>query len=524
MRINRFALIIAAFFMLFANVSFAQIADSRCDPVQLKMIEAEAAANGSMVLHIENHGTAPLLDPKVFPEKSGINFAQLFTGPGPGDSNDRAALYKTAAGVMRMAYGVAYFEKNTPDPDFYGAVVDKVIAGRFQRHVLPCGTKATATVYKATRGRNGVTTIQTIRNLVLGYNSAGTIIEAVNGKQSFIQDHCGNLVALENVVVTFQPIAPPAPPVAAPTPVPDPEPIVREAAPQPEPRAELPLPPRPPAPAEPTIAPVPEPVPVPVQVAEVENGGPSFMVGVGLIVGSFRTEYDFPDPKKGNVPQHHSFKAPVIVARFDQSPSQGVFVAAMFTIGGSTSNMKFDTSTESGVVKKRDEENSRDEIMRLKAGYKFPVGDVLSIGVSINFDRQCLCEKYVAQNTDTTTKRTIKTTGIGIEASGSTDSEDHKVTVRVGGTIGIAGNRTKWTEQVYHGPPPINFPRVEDTKEDAKMNALEGEVDVQVAGPVSIFANARWNSVKSIRPVAHTAGEKTSSKSAMVGVGFNWGK
>ncbi|MEO8065739.1 MAG: hypothetical protein ABI643_02695 [Candidatus Doudnabacteria bacterium] len=244
-------------------------------------------------------------------------------------------------------------------------------------------------------------------------------------------------------------------------------------------------------------------------------------VGIGYVFGSVNTDFTYPDPKRGDVPQKHKFAAPVLTVRVDQSAHKGAFGSVTASFLGNTSDQLYQDLQGNWLSKKRDSDTSRDKLLQIRGGYKLAVGDVLSIGVSLDFDRTCFCETYFAQNTTTVTERSFQTYGVGVEASGSTKSDDHRLTVRAGGTLGLGGSRDKWTTQHYNGDtktPAIDFPKVTDEQEQAKLNRLGADVDVQAIGRVHVFANVSWSHYKSVRPTSHTAHESTSSMATIVGV------
>ena len=248
------------------------------------------------------------------------------------------------------------------------------------------------------------------------------------------------------------------------------------------------------------------------------NNGVIFDASVGYLYAPIRTEYSYSNPSSGDVPQKHNFAAPIISARFDQSRHSGVYASAMTTFLGLDTEQVYQDLQGNWLGKKRDSDTSRDKMLSVNAGYKFPVGDIVSVGAGMGFDYTCLCEKYFAQNTDSQTERSFKTLGVAVEASGS--SNNGRLTVHAGGTFGLWGQRNKWTQQVYQGPPVINFPKVTDAQQDAKLNRVSGEVEIRVAGPVHVFANVGWSRWNSNRPgpASNPATENTSATTFVAGI------
>ncbi|MBI4049745.1 MAG: hypothetical protein HY395_02960 [Candidatus Doudnabacteria bacterium] len=268
---------------------------------------------------------------------------------------------------------------------------------------------------------------------------------------------------------------------------------------------ELPPRPEPPAPRVRRPRPLP-PLPPPVAVREKEEGI-IYQIGTGIIAGPVKTTYEYPDPNRGNVPQRHKMFAPVLTAQVDQSSQGGFFGSLTTSFAGSAWGMKLQDITGAWSGKSRDDDDSRDKLLRLSGGYKFPLGDVVSVGVGLSYDRFCLCEKYFAQNTNTVTKRSYRTLGLSVEATAATESRG--LVVRVEGTLGLTGKREKWTKQNYQGPPPIDFPRIVDQRESAKLHRLGAEADIRIAGPVRGFVGVSWSRWDSKRPIAHPAQEHT---------------
>lgn len=311
------------------------------------------------------------------------------------------------------------------------------------------------------------------------------------------------------------------------TPLPPP-PAPVQFVPLPPPPAPIPVPQPPPPPAEKVerrvYTPTPEaPAPPPVhRHVAADEGGMSASVGIGYTVGSVNTDYTYPNPSSGDVPQRHNFKSPVLMFRFDQAERHGLFLegsAAMF--GGSATNQEYQDLTGVWLTKNRTTDNGQDTSLEVKAGYKVGLGDVMSVGASINYNRLRLAESYNAQNTDTRNERSFTGFGIGVEGTAASRSESHKVLVRVAATFGLSGTRDKWTTQTYNGPPVIVFPKVTDDQQTAKMNAVSAMVDFQAMGPIHLFGNYQWSGWSSNRPTSNMATtEHTKSSGFTFGVRF----
>jgi hypothetical protein len=300
-------------------------------------------------------------------------------------------------------------------------------------------------------------------------------------------------------------------------------PLARQLAPRAPATSQVPrlrLVPSAPAQPEPTTQPVDE-------ETQEEEAPPAdslvVSVGVGYTLGSDQTDYIYPNPGKGDVPKKNRYASPVLFARIDQSADHGVFVSAALTLCGSSSDMLFQDITGAWITKIRTTDNSCDKGYSFAGGYKFALGDVVHVGVSGNYDYWNFAQKYFAQNTNTVSERSFKTFGLGVEASGSTKNDNHKLTVSADGVIGIGGNRDNSTTQDYLGPPAITFPKVTDSQQSAKLNRIGGRVSIQAIGNLHGFADVHRSAWSSIRPDPFLGTENNASFALTFGGFYTWG-
>lgn len=271
----------------------------------------------------------------------------------------------------------------------------------------------------------------------------------------------------------------------------------------------------------PTSQPVVEKTTEPEKAPRANHAVVSF--GAGYTMGSDNTDYVYPNPNKGDVPKKNRYASPVLFARVDQSADHGVFGTLAVTLCGSSSDMLFQDITGAWVTKIRTTDSSCDKGYSFAGGYKFALGDIVHVGVSGNYDYWDFAQKYNGQNTDTVSERSFKTFGLGVEASGSTKSEDHKVTVSADGLIGVGGNRDNSTTQDYLGPPAKTFPQVTDPSQPAKLNRIGGRVSVQAVGNLHAFADVHRSAWSSTRPDPYHAVENTASFAVTFGGFYTWG-
>lgn len=311
----------------------------------------------------------------------------------------------------------------------------------------------------------------------------------------------------KNHAFSWTPIPPPPPP---------PSTVTAEPERVEEPVIVLPTPPPAPEPV-PEIESPPEPKPEEVEEPATEAVGVQFQIGAGVLAGRLNRDFTYPDPSRGDVPQRHRLVTPVLMARADQSSNAGFFGSLVMSFRGSLSTAEFQDIRGVWNTKRRDTDNSRDKVFQITGGYKLPISETISVGPKVSFERWCVsCEKYFAQNTSTETRLTYQTLGIGAEAVGSSDWQN--LIVRFEGIYGLKGNRNKWTEQHFSGPPAIDFPRVEDNEQGAKLHRIGASADARIYRIIRGFASVSWLQWNSTRPVAHPAQEHTKLLGLMFGI------
>jgi hypothetical protein len=251
--------------------------------------------------------------------------------------------------------------------------------------------------------------------------------------------------------------------------------------------------------------------------SRISKGGLIFTLGVRADFFRVNYEYSDPIPDRGDVHQNHNGRGLVVFGRFDQSEMRGIYFSGEATVAADDDTMLYDDLQGNRLDKNRDSDSSKDKLVRIYGGYKHDVGEKLTVGGHVGYQRWGTDEKYRAQGADTTTKLFYAGMFFGGEATVSSE----RFSVRVTGDYGPSMNRTSSTHQVYGS---IDFPEVNHPNEKAKMVDLRATAEIRLTGPLNLVVAAEHLGINSTRPESFTAHEHVSNTTLSVGVALKWGK
>lgn len=204
-------------FLSGTGIALSQDVATPCDPVLLAQIEAKAKIEKAFVWHLPTLGSQPAINPDLFPSRGKVEFAKFFIGPADFESVAEKEKWQDASETVWLSIGRGFFEADQPSGEFKSALLDAVNNDRFQKTVLPCGTKITFMTF-GTKVVDGKKRLLVLRNGYIGFNAPSFVVEQIGGQQVAMIDKCGNIVSLASPVpVEVPPVLPPVlPPVVPP--------------------------------------------------------------------------------------------------------------------------------------------------------------------------------------------------------------------------------------------------------------------------------------------------------------------